>query len=821
MKLGFVSNNALLKKIEIRPGNDIIELRIGKSQDNEVIISNNFISKNHAKLYIDQVGNLFVVDTKSTNGTFVNGRRIESGVKVPVSTSDNIEFAQGQGVRLVFNPEAYGAPSGGPINQGLGDDIGRDTLNTANILDKLKTKKQIVIGRNPNCDFVITSSSVSRSHAMIEKISESHFLIKDLGSLNGTYVNGSKISSSGVKVGTNDIIIIGRFKISLKGGASDLSKEAAIKAEKIVKKYSNGYIGLHETSIEIPSKSLLAVMGPSGCGKSTLLKALNGDSPASQGRVTICGLELNENYDYIKTHIGYVPQDDIVHRELSVYKSLYYAAKLRLSDATDEEINQKIEQVLDSLNITHIKNNLVSGISGGQRKRVSIAVELLTDPLVLFLDEPTSPLDPQTIEDFLGCLRKLAENGTTVIMVTHKPEDLDYMDSVIFMAEGGHIVYYGTTTGYISHFKQERVTKVYAELVKENAGPWIDLYKRQNPPSSQAPLPPQKIKSTSKINYFNQFFWLTRRYFNIKLNDKVNSLFMIGQAPIIALLVVVIFDQIQLAVPFLIAVSAIWFGANNAAREIVGEFPIYKRERMFNQDIFIYIFSKITVLGTFATVQAIIFITILYAKFSGGSQVVWNDPVLTCFWMIFLSVSATMMGLFLSAVVNSTEKVMTLVPITLIPQILLGGLLSKISSSVVEVMSYFTISRWGTEGFANIQKTAEIPKYAIFDQKDKIVDSTYMGNYVTEACTNKQNGKEIADLDMTVLVEKNLDGTDKYENVTAVKELGKQYHSSYEDFFPNLFSTLKIDFIAVSIISLIFFIGIYWALKSKDSIKIK
>jgi hypothetical protein len=227
------------------------------------------------------------------------------------------------------------------------------------------------------------------------------------------------------------------------------------------------------------------------------------------------------------------------------------------------------------------------------------------------------------------------------------------------------------------------------------------------------------------------------------------------------------------------------------------------------------------VLGTFATVQAIIFITILYAKFSGGTQVVWNDPVLTCFWMIFLSVSATMMGLFLSAVVNSTEKVMTLVPITLIPQILLGGLLSKISSSVVEVMSYFTISRWGTEGFANIQKTAEIPKYAIFDQKDKIVDSTYMGNYVTEACTNKQNGKEIADLDMTVLVEKNLDSTDVYKNVEAVKELGKQYHSSYKEFFPNLYSTLKIDFIAVSIISLIFFIGIYWALKSKDSIKIK
>ena len=231
MKLGFISNNSLLKKIEILPGNKIIEIRVGKSQDNEVIISNNFISKTHAKLHIDQQGSLFIIDLGSTNGTFINGRRIESNVKIPVSPSDTIEFAQGQGVRLVFNPEAYGAPSNIPINQGGNEYEGRDTISSANILDKLKSKKQIVIGRNPNCDVVIANPSVSRSHAIIEKVSENNYIIKDLGSLNGTYVNGRKISSSGVKVGTNDIIIIGRFKISLKDGARDLSKEAAIKAE--------------------------------------------------------------------------------------------------------------------------------------------------------------------------------------------------------------------------------------------------------------------------------------------------------------------------------------------------------------------------------------------------------------------------------------------------------------------------------------------------------------------------------------------------------------------------------------------------------------
>ena len=295
---------------------------------------------------------------------------------------------------------------------------------------------------------------------------------------------------------------------------------------------------------------------------------------------------------------------------------------------------------------------------------------------------------------------------------------------------------------------------------------------------------------------------------------------MIGQAPIIAILVCMIFDHIELAVPFLIAVSAVWFGANNAAREIVGEFPIYKRERMFNQSILSYIFSKITVLGTFATVQAIIFISILCLKFSGTKEVVWIDPISSVFWMTFLSIAATLMGLLLSALVNTTEKVMTLVPITLIPQILLAGVLSKIPSSVVELMSYVTISRWGTEGFSNIQKTAELPKYAIFDQENKIVDSTYMNNYVSDACESKMKDEQVNKLEMSVEVEQT-NGVDTYQDSNAVDLLNSHYHSSYKEFFPDLHSTFTIDFIAVFIISLVFFIGIYITLKSKDSIKIK
>jgi ABC-type multidrug transport system ATPase subunit/pSer/pThr/pTyr-binding forkhead associated (FHA) protein/ABC-type multidrug transport system permease subunit len=776
--------NSQSKSIELEH-NKPVSYTIGRNDENTIVIPLAQVSKQHAIIEWTDSNELYIKDLNSTNGTFVNGVQIGANIPVKINETDSISFVNAELIRIKITDESTLVE---PIPE-PSISKPKSEQNSNSLSELFNKKSQIVIGRIEDCDYVISNPSISRRHAMVEKIGPNSYKITDLNSLNGTYVNGRRITGSET-ISNADQILIGRFLIYIEGTIKDLSKEAAIKAERIIKKYSSGYVGLHETSIEIPAKSLLAVMGPSGCGKSTLLKALNGDSPASSGRVTICGLELNENYDYIKTHIGYVPQDDIVHRELSVYKSLYYAAKLRLIHATEEEIEQKIQEVLEALNITHIKDNLVSGISGGQRKRVSIAVEILTDPLILFLDEPTSPLDPQTIEEFLSCAKRLAEKGTTIIMVTHKPEDLVYMDSVIFMAEGGHLVYYGDTTTYLAHFKQDRLTQVYAELVKDKAGPWIELYKKQNPNDDTQHLPPQKIKKTERINYFSQFWWLTMRYFNIKLNDKLNTLLMVGQAPIIALLIVMIFNRIELSVLFLMAISAIWFGANNAAREIVGEASVYKRERMYNQSILAYIFSKITVLGTFAFLQCIIFVSVLYFAYSGGEKVAFNNPLYAVIWMFILSLTSTLMGLLLSALANSTEKVMTLIPISLIPQILLAGVLSKITTPFGELLSYIVIARWGTEGFTNIQYDVEIMKQ---------VPDPKTGELVSSKLSN---------------------GETEYVSLDASDMLNKNFHSTYDDIFGSLHGTPHLDLAAVGVIALIFLIGIYIALKKKDSIRI-
>ena len=178
---------------------------------------------------------------------------------------------------------------------------------------------------------------------------------------------------------------------------------------------------------------------------------------------------------------------------------------------------------------------------------------------------------------------------------------------------------------------------------------------------------------------------------------------MILQAPIIAALICLVFEEISLSVPFLMTISAIWFGANNAAREIVSESPIYKRERMFNLKLVPYIFSKLTVLALFAIIQSLLFVSVIYGFYSSNIQT-WTDPLGSILWMMTITSSASLMGLMLSAVFDNTEKVMSFVPITLIPQIMLAGIVAKISLPLVEFVSYFTLSRWGTEGMVNIQQ---------------------------------------------------------------------------------------------------------------------
>ena len=744
-KIYIYNSGKLYRKVALKVNDSFI---IGSSDSASIKVSNARVSGNHIQFIFDTQG-LYIQDLNSLNGTFVNGVKLEKGVVTSIKQKDKIQLAGTNDVIITLDTKLENNAS----------------LSHTDIIDQLRDKQKIYIGRSNECDIVLDTDTISRKHAVIEKVeNEDVFYIKDLGSVNGTFVNGRKIYSK-ARLLLTDVIFIGKYKLSLKGEAKDLSEEIAISASGISKTYKNGYTALKTMNVAVPSKSLLAIMGPTGCGKSTLLKCLNGDIKPTRGKVFIYNQELFSNYDYLKTQIGYVPQDDIVHKELTVYQCLYFTAKIRLDNASDDIINKKIKRILHELDITFIKDNLITDVSGGQRKRVAIGVELMTDPLLLFLDEPTSPLDPQTINNFLDILKRLSENGTTIIMVTHKPEDLVRMDDVLFLSKGGSITYHGSANQYKEYFNVSNPVEVFSELSPPKSEKWIKKYQNSMQIENHSENS-REIKSKKSFSFFNQLYWLTRRYFQIKTNDRFNSLIMVLQAPIIAILICCIFKNVSASVLFISSVAAIWFGTNNASREIVSENSIYKRERMFNLSIVPYLFSKISVLTFFSVVQTFLFVVILFV-FYNDSSLTLNNPHIFFLWMLVLSIAATCLGLFLSSVLKTTESVMSFVPLVLLPQIMLAGIIAKIDNLGIEILSYLTISRWGTEGFAIIQ--------------ENIIEEMQVGIYSTIA---------------------------SHEYILS------RFHKDFQEY--NLNGNLSLDLYAVLFIIFIMLVLTYFSLKRKD-----
>lgn len=664
----------------------------------DIRLGSDVVSRNHLVIALDGSGEVVICDVGSSNGTFDGKVELKPNEWHRVNGGSRI--CLGGEVRMVIETLAG--------NTNPADSTNRGGTSTAKLADLLKSQDQVVIGRGRECDLALDDPMISRQHATIYKGRDGSLMIKDMGSANGTFVNGRRIQQS-TKLAPDTPIFMGRHVLRLTAAPVDLSKQTAVHTRGATLDYRGGKRGLHPTDIEIQTGSMTAIMGPSGCGKSTLLKVLNGDVPLTQGTVKIFGVDLIAGYEYLRTVIGYVPQDDIVHQELTVHEAIYYAARLRLEHLDSAAINAKVKEVLKDLRISHIQRHLVSQISGGQRKRVCIAVELLSSPLILFLDEPTSPLDPQAVEEFLSILEDLTKQGTTIVMVTHKPEDLEFMEKVIFMGEGGHVVYSGATNGYLTWFGVERTTEVYARLVGAELNTWIAKYVHsKGQPSPSKPHAGMKLQST-KAAAWRQFYWLSRRYVAIRTNDRVNTMMMLGQAPLIAALICLIFADITPAVPFLVVISAIWLGTNNASRAIVGEQAIFKRERMFNLHLYTYLGSKVFVLGIFAVIQAGLLMAVITLGYQlRGAEPHWTSSGGGFIWLSMVCIASTIMGLFVSSSLNNLEKVMTLVPLVLIPQIMLAGSITRISSWLVELLSYFTVSRWGTEGMNILQKSIHI-----------------------------------------------------------------------------------------------------------------
>jgi ABC-type multidrug transport system ATPase subunit/pSer/pThr/pTyr-binding forkhead associated (FHA) protein len=670
----------------------------------DLVLSQPFISKLHAAFETDEAHRTIVRDLGSKFGTFVNGRAVESQ-----------ELCEGD--RIGFGPAGLIG-----FTYTLGSDAAADTVvrpaqppatpspavphpvavsgNGSTVL-QVSATSALTIGRAPDNDIVLNAAGVSRHHARLTFRDGGAAALADLGSTNGTYVNGDLLREPRA-LEPQDIVFLGGFLFAIDGRTIrqiDLSASriCALGLAKSIK----GESAIDDVSLAVLPGEFIGLMGPSGCGKSTLMDALDGLRPAPVGSVFLGDLDLYRNFNAVRRSIGHVPQHDILHDDLTVQRTLHYSARLRLPEtATNSDIAGVVTEVVSIVNLQHKLATPFRNLSGGEQKRLSIAIELLTKPTFLFLDEPTSPLDPETTEDLMDRFRKLAAQGRIVVMITHKFERFGSMDQVGFLAKGGRLAFYGPPAAALEYFGCAEPASIFRRM--HDATPdelqqrfirsrQYDTYVRrrvlearalihhtQGTGAATAPRPRPSFGAA-----LSQWLTLTQRFFEIKLKDRRNTALLLLQSPVIATILVLISGNVKndAKTLFIAAVIGVWFGANNAIREIVAELPIYHRERRFSLRIPPYVLSKFAVLSAIGLVQVAVFLLIL----TSAHLLEWADfpALLAVLYLTTLGGIST--ALFFSAIVNSAEKALSILPLLLIPQLLLSGFLKPVDDIFMNV----------------------------------------------------------------------------------------------------------------------------------------
>lgn len=585
----------------------------------------------------------------------------------------------------------------------------------------LMAKSRVTIGRSSQCDLIISSPLVSRVHATLIK-EPSGWVLEDNASTNGTFINAQRITCK-QPLEPGDYLAFAAFEYIFTGDRLESSRQTGkvrIEVQNLTKTVRDNGTGkaknlLQDISFTIEAGEFIGVFGTSGSGKSTLLDALNGRRPATTGQILYNGTNLYEAFDLFRTAIGYVPQQDIVHRNIVVQHALTYTAKLRLPPDTSEyEMDDNAAQVLDKVGLTEKADLLVntpSPLSGGQLKRVSLAVELIANPNVLFLDEVTSGLDAGTDKKMMQLFRNLADDNKTVVCITHTLENIDTCHLVVLLHQG-RLVFFGPPQAVTGYFGMERLSDVYEILESQPADFWADKYKassfyqlyvqkRKTPTETTATHRPGPQPQAAKFFDLRQMLTLMSRYVELLWSDKRNLLFLMLQAPLVALVIGLVFTLendlsaqaiTEKQIMFILSLSVIWFGCINSVRELVKELPIYLRERSVNLTIAPYIISKLIPLSIICFIQSFLLLAVLQLFLQ-----IPGDLVLRFAVLFTTALAATTMGLSVSAFVSSNDKAMTTIPMLLVPQIILAGAVVKLKGGALWLAKATMVSYWSFE----------------------------------------------------------------------------------------------------------------------------
>jgi len=746
---------------------------LGRDPQGDIVLDDARVSWRHAT--ISWGGRSWVIeDHGSTNGTFVQGQRIHQMEIGPGSAVHLGNATDGPRLNLsgaaaaVASPQAqpqqqpYAAQGANPgwaqqapqqqapeqswqkpqqaanipQQQGPGGGAGAPPVygdRSPTTFHQFSLGRVMRIGRALENELVVSDLQVSRHHAEFHATPDGRFEIRDLGSHNGTYVNGMPIAKGGsALLGPNDIVGVGHSTFRLVGDRLEEfvdTGEVSFSARHLTVTVDGGKQILKDVSFGVPEKSLIAVIGPSGSGKSTLLKALTGYRPANQGDVLYDNRNLYKQFAELRQRIGLVPQDDILHKELTVKKALKYAAKLRFpADTTTQEREARIDEVLRELKLDIHKEKKVTSLSGGQRKRVSVALELLTKPSLIFLDEPTSGLDPGMDRDVMQLLRGLADDGRTVLVVTHSVAELAICDKLLVMAPGGSVAYFGPPEEALNFFGYETWADVFSAFENYRDYDWAGRWKGSQhyqmyaadidavAPQSVNVRPPQAMKPPKPQGWFSQLGTLVRRYVSVIASDK-GFLALMVILPAVLGAVSLLIDSGKDLLPhinaasgrnfgnataqtvlLILAVGACFAGAANSVRELIKERVIYERERATGLSRSAYLMSKVVVLGVITVLQGALVGAIGFATRKVPDEgLLFGSATKLELWLPIMALGFTsmMFGLVISSLVKTAEKTMPLLVMFAIVQVVFTGCLFTLNGAVgVNQFSFLMPSRW-------------------------------------------------------------------------------------------------------------------------------
>jgi ABC-type multidrug transport system ATPase subunit len=467
-------------------------------------------------------------------------------------------------------------------------------------------------------------------------------------------------------------------------------------------------------SFTVRPRELVAVVGGSGAGKTTLLEALAGVRPAQRGAVRFDGVDLYGNLDTFRRLLGYVPQDDIIHADLPLERTLRYAAELRLPASTSPaDADAAVDRALDALNLSERANVRVGALSGGQRKRASIAVELLTSPHVFFLDEPTSGLDPASAAELLTLLRDLADDGSTVVFTTHSVQDLARCDRMIFLARDGNLAFDGPIADALEYFGVERVEEIYERVAWESTPvEWAQRFAehRRDDAAAEVARAPQPREG---IGFAREWAVLTRRTFETLVRNRLTLAILLGSPALIVAMFVVLFrpgafdfddpipSSIQMIV-FWITFAAFFFGLTYGLLQIVTEQAILRREVLVGQRISAYLLSKIAVLLPFLVFVVVLMLAVLRAL-DRMPAVGTTTYVTVGVTLSLLAASALALGLLTSAAVGNPAQATLALPMLCFPAVLFSGAILPVHQMAGAGAAISTIvqDRWAFEALGH------------------------------------------------------------------------------------------------------------------------